>query len=220
MMANSSAPRRPLKTRERGWAMALARALASTGLSPNQISVFGVLAAGIACAFFVFVPLVQPERSALLLVAAAAFVQLRLLCNMLDGMLAIESGRKSVLGEVYNDLPDRLSDSLILVGAGYSLGWVGTGMVLGWAAALAAMMTAYVRVLAGSLGAQQFFLGPMAKQHRMFVVTLAAVATAAVQVATHGTPPVMWWALVVIVAGSALTVARRTMRLARELKAR
>ena len=47
---------------------------------------------------------------------------------------------------------------------------------LGWAAAVLAVLTAYVRVLGGSLGLTQHFIGPMAKQHRMFTLTLGDAA--------------------------------------------
>jgi len=155
----------------------------------------------------------------LLLVCAALLVQLRLLCNMLDGMLAVEGGLKSALGDIYNDLPDRIADSLILVGAGYSISASTWGPLLGWSAALLAVITAYVRLLAGALGATQHFCGPMAKQHRMFAVTIAALV-GAVEAASGLAPRAMLVALVVIVAGSAITAARRVRRTALELEAR
>jgi phosphatidylglycerophosphate synthase len=77
-----------------------------------------------------------------LLVGAAA-VQLRLLCNLLDGLVAIEGGRGSATGELFNELPDRVSDVLALVAAGYAVTWVAWAPELGWAAALAAVLTAY-----------------------------------------------------------------------------
>ena len=112
------------------------------------------------------------------LLAAAAAIQLRLLCNMLDGMLAVEEGFKTRTGDIYNDLPDRVADVLILVGAGYSIRYLPGGAMLGWAAAVAAVFTAYVRLLGGSLGVTQHFIGPMAKQHRMFTLTLATLLAA------------------------------------------
>ena len=51
-------------------------------------------------------------------------------------MVAVEGGRRTKSGEVFNDLPDRLSDPLILVGAGYALPYA-WGPQLGWAAGLA-----------------------------------------------------------------------------------
>jgi hypothetical protein len=47
--------------------------------------------------------------------------------------------------------------------------------VLGWAAALVAVFVAYVRALGASVGAGQLFLGPMAKPHRMALMTAMCV---------------------------------------------
>jgi len=40
------------------------------------------------------------------------------LCNLLDGMVAIEHGKQSQLGVLYNELPDRVSDSVLFVALG------------------------------------------------------------------------------------------------------
>ena len=54
-------------------------------------------------------------------------IQGRLICNLLDGMVAIEGGRKSKSGEIWNDFPDRLADPLVLAAAGYvaAIPWLG-----------------------------------------------------------------------------------------------
>jgi phosphatidylglycerophosphate synthase len=195
------ANRRPLKSRQTGWASALARLLLKTPLTPNAVSVVGIgfAAAGAAC--FTFAP-GQP----LLWLGGALFIQLRLLANMMDGLLAVEGGRKSPTGALYNEFPDRIEDSLLLVAAGY-----GAGMpLLGWAAALTAMGTAYVRALGGSLGLPQDFRGPMAKQHRMALLTLGAAASLVV--------PVMPAVLVLICAGAMLTCDLRLLRQANALQ--
>src|SRR5262249_51503275 len=134
-------------------------------------------------------------------------------------MVAIEGGKKTKSGEVWNDLPDRLADALILVPVGYAVGAAGWGSGLGWAAALLAVLTAYVRVLGGSLGLPQDYAGPMAKQHRMAVMTVAAVLGAA-EAALGAPARVLLVALVVVVVGSAATVIRRTYRIVRALEAR
>ena len=46
---------------------------------------------------------------------------------------------------------------------------------LGWAAAVFAVMTAYVREVGRAAGAPPDFSGPMAKPHRMFWMTMAAL---------------------------------------------
>jgi phosphatidylglycerophosphate synthase len=196
--------RRPLASRQTAWAGTLAKATCRLGLTPNAISVIGIGFAALGAGAMVL----APDHRWLWLVAALG-IQLRLLANMLDGLVAIEGGRKSATGALYNEFPDRIEDSLLLVAAGYA-----TALPeLGWAAALLAMATAYVRSLGGALGHEQDFCGPMAKQHRMAVLTLAALASAALPQL-----PVMACALALIAAGSALTAARRLARLAHVMK--
>jgi phosphatidylglycerophosphate synthase len=215
----STAARRVLATRSAAWPRALARGLARMGVRPNAVSIAGVVVAAASAAAFALAPDLPPRGCAALLVAAAAGIQLRLLCNLLDGMLAVEEGLKTSTGEIYNDLPDRLADVLILVGAGYAIRHLPYGAILGWAAALLAVFTAYVRVLGGSLGLTQRFSGPMAKQHRMFTLTVATLLAAAE--ALFALPPrAMPTGLAVIVAGSLLTVAGRTRRIVEEAKTR
>ena len=218
-MATAAAPRRSLRTRDTRWAVLGAKWLAARGVRPNPVSVMSVVFSALAGTAFIASASSSGRDQILLLVCAALLVQLRLLCNMLDGMLAVEGGLKSALGDIYNDLPDRIADSLILVGAGYSISASTWGPLLGWSAALLAVITAYVRLLAGALGATQHFCGPMAKQHRMFAVTIAALV-GAVEAASGLAPRAMLVALVVIVAGSAITAARRVRRTALELEAR
>jgi phosphatidylglycerophosphate synthase len=155
----------------------------------------------------------------LLLVLAAACIQLRLLCNLLDGLLAIEGGLKSKTGDLYNELPDRAADIVILVGAGIPMRWLPEGLTVALIAAMLAVLTAYVRLLGGSLGLQQDFVGPMAKQHRMFTLTLGTLAAAA-EFAIVGTLWSLYAALWVIAVGSAFTLLRRIRRIARALEAR
>ena len=112
--------RRVLATRDTDWARSVARVLAGTGVRPNGVSVAGVAFALTAATAFVISPTWSPGGRAGLLLVAAACIQLRLLCNLLDGMLAVEEGLKTRTGEIFNDLPDRLADVLILVGAGYA----------------------------------------------------------------------------------------------------
>jgi phosphatidylglycerophosphate synthase len=147
-------------------------------------------------------------------------MQLRLLCNLFDGMVAIEGGFKTKSGEVFNELPDRFSDAFILIGAGHALPKDDWGVPqLGWLAAVLAVTTAYVRAMGAAAGAGQHFCGPMAKQQRMAVLTLATLVAVAA-------PWKAWLAqaipaaLAVIVVGSLVTVFRRTARIVRELESR
>jgi phosphatidylglycerophosphate synthase len=223
MVATSSesaaVPRRVLATRNAGWARSLARRVAAAGVKPNTVSTASVFFGCVAGAAFLVSSWVAPERQALFLILAAATIQLRLLCNLLDGMLAVEEGLKTRSGEIFNDLPDRIADVLILAGAGYAIPHVDAAPTLGWTAAVLALLTAYVRVLAGSLGLTQHFIGPMAKQHRMFALTVAALV-GALEAALGLPPRALVVGLSAIVLGSLMTIVRRTRRMFREAEAR
>jgi phosphatidylglycerophosphate synthase len=208
--------RRSLATRDAAWPIAIARSLARFGTTPNAVSMLGVVFAFAAAAALAFStsPVAGPRTATLLI--AAGCIQLRLLCNLLDGLLAVEMGLKTPTGELFNDLPDRIADVVILVGAGYAVRDEPYGLALGWSAAVLALLTAYVRVLGGSLGLTQHFIGPMAKQHRMFTLTLAAIIAAGETLL--GLPArAMVWGLAAITAGSLITTIRRTNRIAAEL---
>jgi phosphatidylglycerophosphate synthase len=207
--------RRVLATRDAGWAKRVARGLGRAGVRPNSVSIAGLVFAGATCGLFYVAPDVPCGIRALSLLIAATTIQLRLLCNLIDGMLAVEEGFSSKTGDIYNDLPERLSDVLILVGAGYSA----HASTLGWLAAVAAVLTAYVRVLGGSLGASQHFIGPMAKQHRMFALTMATLLSAT-ETMLDMPSRAMPIGLGVIAAGSVMTAVRRTARVAAEMNAR
>lgn len=212
---NDSA-RREVATRKTSWAMSIAKALARTGLRPNTISAASILFAALAGGCL-FISADQNGRAVSALFAGAVlFIQFRLLCNLFDGMVAIECGLKTKSGEVFNDFPDRIADPLILLGAGYAARSVFHAVELAWLAALLAVATAYVRLLGGSAGAKQYFLGPMAKQHRMAIMTLAALASAIIP--CHA-PMILTGALALIAIGCIITIVRRLRAIVRDLEA-
>ncbi len=150
----------------------MAARLATRGVPPNAISVSSVVLGIAACVALIATSWSDEFWIRVCWLASAGLIQLRLLANMLDGMVAIERGQASPVGELYNEVPDRLSDSAILIGAGYAVGGL---PVLGFVAAIIALFVAYIRAIGASVGAGQAFHGPMAKQHRMFIITVACV---------------------------------------------
>src|SRR6266550_8379625 len=111
--------RRPLTSRNTNWAKATARWLARVGMRPNQISLWSLVFATLAGLTLVCAGVVEGRWRAAVFLAAAAFIQLRLLCNLFDGMVALEGGFKTKSGEIYNELPDRFADAIIMDGEGY-----------------------------------------------------------------------------------------------------
>lgn len=218
-MTTSELPgeRRPVATRELVPSRAVASWLAARGVSANSISVAGMVAGlGAGAAFALTTHL--PEHARVLWLAGAAGIQLRLLANMFDGMVAIETATTSRVGELYNEVPDRVSDTATLIGLGYA---ALSEPVLGYLAAVLAMFVSYVRAMGKAAGASHEFCGPMAKQHRMFVATVAAVWCAAVPLAwqTVGPLGVPGWTLALVVAGCLVTAVRRLARISRALRA-
>ena len=216
--ATQAMDRRPIATRNRKWAQATTTWLAARNVSPNTISIAGMCAcivAGIALG----VTSIADYR--ILWLIAALGAQLRLTANMLDGMVALASGRASKVGELYNEVPDRISDAAVFIGAGFA--W-GGNVALGYIATILAIFTAYVRAAGKIAGAPNEFCGPMAKQHRMLVITLICLYSA---VTPHSWQTIslndseiglMTLGLAVIVVGCVITVIRRLGRIACALK--
>ena len=208
------AARRPLKSRASSWAGWLSRALVGTGVSANTISVFSVvfsLGAGLLLAC-----VGTGVISHWYLLGAAALVQLRLVCNLMDGMVAIEGGKKSLTGDLFNEVPDRIADVAILAGFGLCSWFQPWGMHLGWLAAALAVMTAYIRMQGAVLTGKHDFRGPMAKPQRMALVTVVCVVGAPLA----GVFDWFLWASALIVLGEIITIFRRLSRISTILKAK
>lgn len=130
--------------------------------------------------------------------------------NLFDGMVAVEYGKRSAVGGLYNEVPDRVSDTFILIGAGYAVSDMQYGMTLAWVAVCLSVTTAYIRTLGASLGTPHYFIGPMAKQHRMALLTVACV------VALFYVPAI-WYALIVMNVGLVATCFRRLSKISNYL---
>jgi phosphatidylglycerophosphate synthase len=211
--------RRPIKSREAGWAQRLAKNLADASVRPDLISGASVAFALLGAALLLAAGVIEiAGLRAVLLLGAAAMIQLRLVCNLLDGMVAMEHGRGSPAGAIWNELPDRFSDVALLAAAGYCAGGGGVmfAVEFGWICACLALLTAYLRELGRGLGFAADFSGPMAKPQRMAALTIGCVIGAL--------EPLWGWrgetlviVLAIIAIGTALTAARRTRKLARRL---
>lgn len=77
-METANLNRRPLKTRSSRWAQRVAAYLASTAISPNQISLLSVVFALAGASALL------ADNGAWSLVFCAVCIQLRLACNLLD----------------------------------------------------------------------------------------------------------------------------------------
>lgn len=209
-MATDDSARRPLKSRSTGWARTLSSALVARKVSPNGISTFGIFVAVAGAVAMLAGGRWIPVWAGLLL--GAAGVQLRLICNLMDGLVAVEGGLKSKAGDLFNEAPDRIEDTVLLVAAGYASG----NGELGWICATLALGAAYVRALGASLGLGQDYRGPGAKQHRMAMLTAGLLSALAFHVFSVELPAlkVALWVIVVL---TGITIVRRTARIYQRL---
>jgi phosphatidylglycerophosphate synthase len=186
-------------------------------IHPDAISYLSiVVSAGAGAAFW------KSGSYPWLLIVAPGFCYFRLWLNMLDGMVALASGKASWRGEILNDLPDRISDVLIFVGVAYS------GLchpASGYWVAIAALLTAYVGMFGQAVGVQREFSGIMSKPWRMVTlhigawITLGSIWWNNRQISLYSLTYFDWTCLVII-AGCIQTIAIRLKRIMTGLAAR
>lgn len=208
--------RRPLTSRDTAWAKKLSQILVEKKVSPDLISVWSMMF-GVGsgfCLAWAFVP--QGIFSSVLLILAAVLIQLRLLCNLLDGMVAIEGGLSGPIGPVMNEVPDRLSDIAILCGMTLAIVHLPYALHVGALTTIFAVLTAYIRALAGSVGAPQRFIGWMGKSQRMALVT--GVAVLAAFLPTYWAQIIWYVALVVLLLGCVQTCWVRSSALLNDMR--
>jgi phosphatidylglycerophosphate synthase len=205
---NDELDRRPLKVRSAKFAQKFSSYLCKKNITPNQISILSVVFSVFAATSFYAYGNILTSYRWVFIVAAALFIQCRLLCNLFDGMVAVEGGKSTASGELFNDFPDRLADPLIIASLYYTCSFYNHSLELAWLAASLSLLTAYTRVLISSTGAPSDFRGPMAKQHRMALITVACVIMCFEDLfCQSGT--IMFVALAVISVGCVFTVFRR-----------
>lgn len=185
------------------------------GIHPNTVSYSSIAASAAAGLCFW-----QASAVPALLIAAVAFCYVRLWLNMLDGMVALASGKASRIGEIVNELPDRISDVLIFVGVAHS------GLchpLSGYWAAIFALLVAYVGILGQAAGAQREFSGIMTKPWRMVALHIGAWITLGLLWwgdgrIRYGGLTVLDWTNLAIVAGCLQTIGIRLARIVRNLR--
>jgi CDP-diacylglycerol--glycerol-3-phosphate 3-phosphatidyltransferase len=137
-----------------------------------------------------------------LLVLVAAGVPVRLAMNALDGQVSRALGVADPMGEVKNELSDRLADMLIFGALVFVAPRVPLSLSVG--ALVVTFLTPYIGILSKAVTGVRDYSGFMGKPDRM-----TAVAAGCVLVALTG-----WWgwmtaALAAVFAGGLVTIALR-----------
>ena len=207
--------RRPIADLFRLTARGSVRLCVRLGVRPDAVSYASVVvSAGAGICFW------QAKSIPVLLIPAVLLCYLRLWANMLDGMVALASGKASLRGELLNDLPDRVSDVIIFVGVAHS------GLchpLTGYWVAISALLVAYVGTFGQALGVQREFSGIMTKPWRMVALHVGAWITLGLLwwgggKIRYGSLTVLDWTHLVIIAGCLQTIAIRLARIMRALR--
>jgi phosphatidylglycerophosphate synthase len=210
------ASRRPIADLFRRTADVAVAACVRLGIHPDVVSYSSIVASGLAAVCFW-----QAGRHLWLLLPAALLCYVRLWFNMLDGMVALASGKASPRGEIVNELPDRVSDVMIFVGVAHS----GLCHPLGgyWVAILA-LATAYVGTLGQAVGGQRQFGGLMSKPWRMVALHVGAWLLLADRWGSNWSADwrlsILDWTHLAINAGCLQTIIVRLVRIVAELDRR
>jgi 1-acyl-sn-glycerol-3-phosphate acyltransferase len=170
---------------------------------PNLITLCGMV-----CAALLGLALYATARWPALALAVAPLAIGRLAANALDGTVARRTGLASRLGEVFNEVGDRVSDSLVCIGLALNAHVLAP---LAWLALILMLLTSYIGIAAKAAGGQRQFGGLMAKADRM--ITLALFSPLALCFGATA-----WnWLLLLWIPALVLTMGQRCRRAYRDL---
>lgn len=138
----------------------IGRSLASSGVSPNVITVLGPLVAIAAAMTFVL----HQILFAAFLMLLAGFV------DALDGAVARASGRTTAFGGVLDSICDRYADAILLFGLVWG-GWCTP--FWGIVALIGSLLVSYARARAEAVGVSQLGIGIAERPERLIILIAA-----------------------------------------------
>jgi archaetidylinositol phosphate synthase len=159
-------------------------ALASSGISPNTITIVGFLVS-ILSAYFFYVA--QPLYGGIILLLSGFF-------DILDGGVAKVSGKVTKFGGVLDSTLDRYSD-LIIIGAIVIAGLCNP--IWGIIAIIGSVMVSYVRAKGELEGVKMAGVGVMERAERIVILAIFAIAS------------YTWLGIIILAVLTNFTVAQR-----------
>jgi len=183
----------------------LERLVVRTGVSADVLTLLAVPVAALGG-----VCLALSDAGPWLLLAVPLLAALRLVLNLLDGMVARSTGSIHPMGEVWNELGDRLADSLFIGGLVF-VPRVDSWLALG--AVAAALLASYAGITSRAAGASRQYGGVMSKPGRMVALGIAAPVA-------FVTGDSVWLSIaaVLILVGSLITLGQRVAAARAELE--
>jgi archaetidylinositol phosphate synthase len=158
-----------LKQRTQQWFAAEAKLLHKLGLSPNNVSILGIIFAVLSAVVYW-----QWKLHPLFLALAPILMLLSGFLDALDGTLARLYGEATTFGGFFDSLLDRYADAIVL--CGIVLGGL-TELSWGLAALVGSMLVSYARARAEAAGVKMESVGLAERAERIVLLALASFLT-------------------------------------------
>jgi len=140
--------------------------LHNLGLTPNQVSIFGIILAVLSAITYW-----QWKLNSLLLILAPLLMLASGLLDALDGALARLYGEATNFGGFFDSLLDRYADAVII--CGIILGGL-TEVSWGLAALMGSLLVSYARARAETAGVKMESVGLAERAERLVLLALAS----------------------------------------------
>ncbi|MGD2065946.1 MAG: archaetidylinositol phosphate synthase [Candidatus Bathyarchaeota archaeon] len=155
------------KQRVQAQLTSVAKALHNIGLTPNHVSILGIILAVLSAVTYW-----QWKLNPLLLILAPLLMLASGLLDALDGALARQYGKATAFGGFFDSLLDRYADSIIL--CGIILGEL-TEVSWGLAALIGSLLVSYARSRAEAAGVKMESVGLFERAERIVLLALVSL---------------------------------------------
>ena len=155
-----------LKQRAQSWLTSEAALLHMLGLTPNHVSILGLVLALLSAVTYW-----QWQLHPLLLIVAPLLMLASGLLDALDGAIARIYGEATKFGGFFDSLLDRYADAVIL--CGIILGGL-TELHWGLAALMGSLLVSYARARAEAAGVKMESVGLAERAERIVIIALAS----------------------------------------------
>jgi archaetidylinositol phosphate synthase len=185
-----------LKERVQSWLVDEAKLLHDLGLTPNKISLIGVIFSVLSAVSYW-----QWKAQLIFAILAPLFLLASGFCDALDGVLARLSGQVTAFGGFLDSLLDRYADAMIFVGI--ILGGL-SNVYWGFLALIGSLLVSYCRARAEVAGVKMEAIGLLERAERILLLVTASFLALAWEKALE-------WGIILLAFLTNLTVLQRVV---------
>ncbi len=186
-------------------------------INPDHLSYLAVFVSAVT-GFTIYYSTSNPN----LLLVSFGLIILRMILNTFDGMIAIAQGKKTMVGEVVNALPDRYSDVFVLLGLVLCKS---TNPLVGSVAMASVLLVSYSGMLGKAMGVNWQHQGPVGKVDRLVAILIVLIMQYLMSIYGVDINNILGFEvglfdclLIWFIAGSQLTIYKRVKSLVDEIK--